>query len=102
MTVQELNRQPLNRAAALRLEQERETPDPEWLHLLQLAALGLGEAGEESQQVTHLSGFNRAAKAAMRLLESETELTPEEVISLPLPQLSDLILHALTPAPPRD
>ena len=102
MTVQELNRQPLNRAAALRLEQERQGSNPEVLHLLELAALASAPDGDPSQESIRLLGFNRSPQAAMRLLESESELSPEEVISLPLPELLDRVSHALTPQPPRD
>jgi|GEM_PF-3243928 len=102
MTLQELNQEPLNRAAALRLEQEHQGADPTVLHLLDLVMFSNAPDGEPNQWSIMLMEANRFPKATMRLLESETELTPEDVLTLPLPELADQVTHALTPAPPRD
>ncbi len=102
MTVQELNQEPLNRAAALRLEQEHQGADPAVLHLLDLVMFSIAPDGEPNQRSIMLMEANRFPKATMRLLESEADLTPEDVLTLPLAELADQLAHALMPAPPRD
>lgn len=102
MTVQELNREPLNQAAALRLKQEHQGADPTLLHLLELALIASAPDGEPNNESIRLMEANRFPKATMRLLESEAELTPEEVLTLPMAELADQVIHALTPARPRD
>lgn len=102
MTIQELNHEPLNRAAAMRLEREHQETDPAVLHLLDLAMFASTSDGEASHETILLMEANRFPKATMRLLDSETELTPEDVLTLPLAELADQVTDALTLAPPRD
>lgn len=89
MTVQELNQEPLNQAAALRLERAHQGTDPTVLHLLNLAMFASTPDGEVSPETIRLMEANRFPKATMRLLELETELTPEDVLTLPLAELAD-------------
>ena len=98
--VRELNKHPLNQAALQRLHQLGDGPDQHLPALLHLAVLGLSdqETGEPSQAAVRLSGFQRTPRAAMRLVEQDSYLDPQEVLSLPLTQLADRVNEALMPS----
>lgn len=98
------NQSPLNEAAISRLRQLDMAVTEGESALLALAIVGTATPdGEPTAGSIWLSGFNRYPEAAMnRWLESETELTPEDVMSLPLNELAEAVCDALTPASPRD
>ena len=107
MTVQALNNHPLNQAALRRLRQEGLPHHPDRLaHVLQLADLGL--EGEDHQPAEDSDPRRKAVQdweASPRLQQSallvlQDQVDPQQVLSQPLPLLSDHLAACLRQ--PRD
>ncbi len=106
--IKELNRHPLNQAAAERLSQLGVAPAKDAIHLLDLAiiaanSLGGDKGGDSTEEGEHLAGFLfEDQRAVLETVIRDVGYEPEDVLTLPLEQIAEDILFALQPDPPRD
>ncbi len=106
MTVQQLNRHPLNQAARQRLSREGERPGPgrRLMYLLDLAHLGLldheGEPPDPLSPQSKVLADWSASPLLQRsaLAELDGLLEPQAVLSEPLPDLSKQVVECLQQA----
>jgi hypothetical protein len=94
MTVEDLNKLPLNQAALARLKAEGLPPDPRHAHLLTLAQFGLEDdhsepADEQDPRRLTLAFFLTVGQQAFAVRYLEADIEPEDVLDQPLPQLAD-------------
>jgi len=103
MSINDLNRHPLNEAALFRLQKENQDPDSDLIHLLSLAYIGMTQDEDgvdpfspEGKILRDWTAGRNLQAAALENLEDAVSL--EEIQKLPLPQLAEQIVGTLQAA----
>jgi hypothetical protein len=96
-----VNQHPLNQAAQQRAKKDR-LDLPPGVPVFQLAAavLDLPEDHPDALRLANAQRVNLVSNSL--LLLQDNELTPDDLLTQPLPKLAETIVDALTPAPPAD